>query len=101
MNNNTNWILAFAIIFGLMLLRPERSKYRVSSYGNDKAIVIDSYTGEAWVTEEWPVDQTTTLKPIVYRWQDNIDPIWTYKPDEIRNDKNATWWVWLKRKFSK
>lgn len=102
MEDNVTWII-IAIFFWLILLQPANSKYQVTRYGKDRAIIIDSNTGEAWTTEEYEQygiinKKITTLVPIGY--SDRQKDEWTYTPDEPRNDKNTTWWEWLKRKLA-
>ena len=80
------------------------TKYQVSRYKNDQAIVLDTTTGEAWVTNEYDdsiiygkTNLVTYLKPVSYMY--NQKDSWKYTPEETRNYKNAGWWVPIRRVF--
>ncbi|MBY0110021.1 MAG: hypothetical protein K2X90_02855 [Candidatus Babeliaceae bacterium] len=100
MKNNIFWIPA-VIFLGLYLLLPKHSEYQVARYGQERAIVIDSHTGEAWVTEEYNYNNqnNTTLVPVGYSGYQKDE--WVYTPNDRRNNKNISWLRWLSRKFSK
>ena len=81
-------------------------RYQVSSYQNDRAIVLDTTTGEAWVTDEYDRSshvgdkkKATFLEPICYMYGQK--DAWTYTPEEVRNCKNDGWWMRLKKALSK
>lgn len=104
--NNIIACIIVGIIFGVFASTFRSNKYQVSSFGNNGAIVVDQYSGEAWITDSYveyvgrPGEKTVFyLKPISYCGSQIHD--WAYTPDERRNDKNTSWWIWLKRKFSK
>ena len=79
---------------------PRCQRYQVARHDKNRAIVIDTQTGEAWTTEKF-IDREyaeTCLSPINYYPCQNDD--WTYKPNERRNKKNTTWGVLIRRLFS-
>lgn len=99
--------LLFITILALFALSGCNSnRYQVSSYQNDRAIVLDTTTGEAWVTNEYDRSQdlgdkqkATFLEPISYMHYQK--EAWTYTPEEVRNCENAGWWMRLKKALGK
>ena len=96
--NNLIWPTIFIVIVA-STLNLNRTKYQVASFGSSGAIIIDQQSGEAWVTHIWNASGTSiSLQPIGY--DGTQEDFCTYKPDDRRNNENATWWLWLKKKFS-
>ena len=96
-------LVLLIIIFGFFFSR-EAVRYQITGCGQDRAVLVDRYSGEVWITDTYTTstgihghETIFFLKPVGYcdKQKDN----YTYKPDEKRNNKNTTFEEWLKRKW--
>lgn len=99
------WIIGTIIVFFAYMFMPKSCRYKIASSGKNNAIVIDTYTGEAWITDKYEIpkafssetEEITYLKPVGYC--DQQKEAYKYTPDEKRNNRNTTWYIWLSRKL--
>lgn len=99
MNKSKIISMLFVVFFASTLLHFAahftKNRYQVSRYGKNKAIVLDTTTGEAWATDTYQgtgievgeSDQTPYLRPIGYLSKQKED--FKYAPNEVRNSKNT------------
>lgn len=113
MSSSENYSTFFIIILIMIIFSNSNNKdkntYQVAQYGKDKAIVLNTVTGEAWATKELTTPYgdhlpQIWLEPIDYCIQDENS---LYKTNESRNSKNkdsdwlSDWWEKIKKSFSK
>lgn len=98
MLNNLAYFLMVIIVLNAFFGRPGTAKYQVARYNKDKAIVIDTQTGESWCTKECSICEKakrTYLLPIRYIGFQKEDK--DYTPNPGRNNNNTNWYEYLKR----
>lgn len=89
----------------------ERSNYQMVSIGNGNIAVIDTRTGEVWMSEAnesiYTGKLTTpTLRPREYSFmqckeEGYADRKYIYTPEKSRNEQNSSWQEWFRRFFAK
>ncbi len=103
--DSINWATVLVIFILFLVMNQSHNKYQVASFSSTGSVVIDQQTGEAWVTDSYDGYKhfTGTSEKIIYfkpiGYCDGQNDTYTYKPEEKRNNKNTTWWIWFKRKI--
>lgn len=88
-------IVGFALGVYFLGNNAETPRYQVASYGESKAIVLDTKTGEAWTSTTTKICgiEMPALSPLKYAYkQANSKDVAVYTPEETRNKSNSSWW---------
>jgi len=96
-------VVSIALVAYFFGISGENTRYQVANYGSSQAIVLDTKTGEAWISDSVKKYsyEIPALKPIQYVYkQSESKEFAVYTPDETRNESNSSWWSFLKRKFT-
>ena|ERR1700722_3577822 len=102
-NDHTSTWGIIAILVICFLCYNGDHKYQAISHGNNKIIVLDTTTGEAWQSYEISCGNIN-LKPVIYGEKQYAQEEMTtfhesYTPDKTRNDANCEWHTRLMKNF--
>lgn len=96
--NNYNGIkvlIGIIIIWFFISLWETPARYQISNYKNDKAIILDTSTGETWITKQLGDNLPVFMIPVFYgEKQEEYLP---YTPEKSRNKSNIDWYTWFMR----
>lgn len=99
---------AFGIVICAFLMNfQHETNYQLVSIGNGQAAVIDTRSGEVWMSEPNSYKfNIPDFRPREYAFSQVNEratyegcPDHFYTPEKMRNKENCSWDEWFKRKF--
>jgi hypothetical protein len=96
----------FSIIIGIAVrayffgISGENHRYQVANYSSSQTIVLDTKTGEAWISASKKYaygGEIPVLRPIQYEGKQSENKDYgVYTAEETRNKNNSSWWTFFK-----